>query len=104
MNNFHPKLEDTEAIYSYKVDQISLTIESLGQYFKDLLFFYNSILLDHLFPNCPEIKFTEFLKDLIIKFKSYSRSTFYNTVGSFWDKNFYFVHKRTLIGQSASAK
>ena len=76
VNNFHPKLEDTEAIYSYKVDQISLTIESLGQYFKDLLFFYNSILLDHLFLNCPEIKFTEFLKDLIIKFKSYSRSTF----------------------------
>ena len=79
MNNFHPKLEDTEAIYSYKVDQISLTIESLGQYFKDqnfLGFFTIQHLLDHLFLNCPEIKFTEFLKDLIIKFKSYSRSTF----------------------------
>ena len=42
MNNFHPKLEDNDAIYSYKVNQISLTIESLGQYFKDqnvLVFF-----------------------------------------------------------------
>ena len=39
MNNFHPKLEDTEAIYSYKVDQISPKIESLDQYFKDQNFF-----------------------------------------------------------------
>ena len=39
MNNFHPKLKDTEAIFSYKVDQITLTIESLGQHFKDQNFF-----------------------------------------------------------------